>query len=89
MIPTASGLVFQVGGDRKARAYDEETGKVLWEKEIGGSSRGVPAMYEVDGRQYLLIGVTGGRDGFTATAKHIYSAGKQFSQWLRGICVAG
>ena len=70
MIPTATGLVFQVGGDRKVRAYDEETGKVLWAKEIGGSSRGVPAMYEVNGRQYLVISVApgGGRAGGPAAA---------------------
>jgi quinoprotein glucose dehydrogenase len=57
--------VFQVGGDRKLRAYDEETGKVLWTKEIGGSSSGVPAMYEVNGREYLVIAVSagGGRGG--------------------------
>ncbi|MEO8593191.1 MAG: PQQ-binding-like beta-propeller repeat protein [Candidatus Solibacter sp.] len=65
MIPTATGLVFQVGGDKKVRAYDEETGKVVWSKEIAGSSRGVPAMYEVNGRQFLLIAVSaaGGRGG--------------------------
>jgi len=71
-IPTATGLVFQVGGDRKVRAYDEETGKVVWEKEIGGGSRGVPSMYEVDGRQYLLIDVSAagaGRGGAGAGAE--------------------
>jgi quinoprotein glucose dehydrogenase len=63
IIPTATGLVFQVGGDRKLRAYDEETGKVLWTKEIGGSSTGVPAMYEINGREYLVIALSaaGGR----------------------------
>uniref|UniRef100_Q01RN3 Pyrrolo-quinoline quinone n=1 Tax=Solibacter usitatus (strain Ellin6076) TaxID=234267 RepID=Q01RN3_SOLUE len=69
IIATATGLVFQVGGDRKVRAYDEETGKVLWTKEIGGSSRGVPAMYEVNGRQYLVISVAaGGGRGVGAAA---------------------
>lgn len=70
IIATATGLVFQVGGDRRVRAYDEETGKVLWTKEIGGSSRGVPAMYEVNGRQYLVISVAagGGRGGGTTAA---------------------
>jgi quinoprotein glucose dehydrogenase len=68
IIPTATGLVFNVGGDRKLRAYDEETGKVLWTKEIGGSSSGVPAMYEVNGRQYLVIALSagGGRGGAVA-----------------------
>ena len=71
IIPTATGLVFQVGGDRKLRAYDEDTGKVLWTKEIGGSSSGVPSMYEVNGRQYLVIALAaggGGRGGGVAVA---------------------
>ena len=68
IIPTATGLVFQVGGDRKLRAYDEETGKVLWTKEVAGSSSGVPAMYEVNGHEYLVIAVSagGGRGGANA-----------------------
>ena len=67
MIPTATGLVFQVGGDRKLRAYDEDTGKVLWTKDVGGSSTGVPAMYQVNGRQYLVIAVTAAGRGGAAT----------------------
>jgi len=50
------------------RAYDEETGKVLWTKEIGGSSRGVPAMYEVNGRQFLVISMAAGGGGGGGTA---------------------
>ncbi len=57
IMPTAAGLVFLVGGDHKIRAYDEETGKVLWTGTIGGTSTGIPAMYEVNGRQYLTIAV--------------------------------
>jgi quinoprotein glucose dehydrogenase len=55
IMPTRSGLVFLAGGDGKLRAYDEETGKVLWAGTFAGSSRGVPVMYESRGRQYLVI----------------------------------
>ena len=58
IMPTATGLVFLVGGDGKIRAYDEDDGKVVWEKAIGGSSRGIPAIYEANGRQYLVISAT-------------------------------
>ena len=58
IMPTASGLVFLVGGDGKIRAYDEEDGKVVWEKAIGGASRGIPAIYEANGREYLVISAT-------------------------------
>jgi quinoprotein glucose dehydrogenase len=73
IIPTATGLVFQVDGDRKLRAYDEDTGKVLWAKEIGGSSSGVPSMYEVNGRQYLVIALapSGGRGGAAVPASNL------------------
>ena len=57
IIPTATGLLFLAGGDHKLRAYDEETGKVLWTGIIGGTSTGIPVMYEVNGRQYLAVTV--------------------------------
>jgi quinoprotein glucose dehydrogenase len=53
---TAGGLIF-VGtkSDNKVRAYDEDTGKVLWEKELPAGPEGVPAVFEVNGREYLAI----------------------------------
>jgi quinoprotein glucose dehydrogenase len=55
IMPTRTGLVFLAGGDGKLRAYDEDTGKVLWTGNFAGSSRGVPVMYESRGRQFLVI----------------------------------
>jgi len=60
IIPTASGLVFIAGGDGKIRAYDEDTGKVLWEHVIGATSRGIPVIYEVNGREYLVVSAAAG-----------------------------
>ena len=60
IISTATGLVFQAGGDRKLRAYDAETGTVVWTGDLPAGSQGIPAMYEVNGRQYLLINATQG-----------------------------
>jgi len=57
LVPTGTGLVFLVGGDNKVRAYDEDNGKVLWEHDIAGTSLGCPSMYEVGGREYLVITV--------------------------------
>jgi quinoprotein glucose dehydrogenase len=77
LVTTSTGLIFTVGGDSKVRAYDEETGKVLWEHDIAGSSLGSPSMYEVNGREYLVITVSGpgtsgrgGRGGESADAAH-------------------
>ena len=58
IIPTASGLVFLAGGDGKLRAYDEDTGKVLWTAKLPGQSRGIPAIYEVNGKEYLVVNAT-------------------------------
>ncbi|MEO8483264.1 MAG: PQQ-binding-like beta-propeller repeat protein [Acidobacteriota bacterium] len=60
IITTATGLLFQAGLDRKLRAYDAETGRVLWAGDLPAGSVGVPAMYEVNGKQYLLVGATQG-----------------------------
>jgi quinoprotein glucose dehydrogenase len=41
--------------DGKVRAHDEETGRVLWTATLPAGSEGLPAMYEVNGRQYLVV----------------------------------
>ena len=68
MIVTATGLIFIAGKDGKLRAYDEETGKVLWTFQLPAGSEGLPSMYEHKGRQYLVVPatsriITGGRLG--------------------------
>jgi quinoprotein glucose dehydrogenase len=55
VIPTVTGLVFVAGGDDKLHAYDAATGKEVWATALGAASRGIPSMYELDGRQYLLM----------------------------------
>ena len=65
MVVTSGGLVFHAGGDGKVRAYDEDTGQVLWTGTFTGSTSGVPVSYEAKGRQYfvLISSVGGGRGG--------------------------
>jgi quinoprotein glucose dehydrogenase len=59
-VVTAGGLIFvTTSSDRKLRAYDQDNGKVLWEKDLPAASEGVPAVYEVNGRQYLAVSVGG------------------------------
>jgi glucose dehydrogenase len=63
-IVTAGGVVF-IGAtvyDRKFRAFDSQTGKLLWEKEMPNSGVATPATYMIDGRQYVVIAASGGRD---------------------------
>jgi quinoprotein glucose dehydrogenase len=58
---TASGLVF-VGAtlDRAFRAFDIETGKLLWRAELPAGARASPMTYSVHGRQYVVIAAGGG-----------------------------
>ncbi len=43
------------GSDRMVRAYDKDNGKVLWERELEANPDGIPAVYEVGGRQYVAF----------------------------------
>jgi len=48
-VVTAGGLIFAGTRDRKVRAIDSDTGKVLWEAEVDAALEGMPAIYEVQG----------------------------------------
>jgi quinoprotein glucose dehydrogenase len=61
IVVTGSGLIFAAtASDLKIRAYDEDTGKVLWERALPSGSEGIPAIYEVGGREYLAVCVAAG-----------------------------
>jgi quinoprotein glucose dehydrogenase len=53
-VVTAGGLIFTGTRDRIIRALDVDTGKVLWKAEVGASIEGIPAVYAVNGKQYLV-----------------------------------
>lgn len=54
-VVTAGGLIFTGTRDKKVRAFSSETGKILWEKEVDAALEGMPAVYEVNGRQYIVF----------------------------------
>ena len=66
LVATGGGLVF--GGDvnGRFRAFDDETGEVLWEINLGSPVTGFPISYAVDGRQYVAVstGSAGTASGF-------------------------
>ncbi len=49
-----------VGGGNKFRAHDKATGEIIAEFELPGTQTGVPMTYEHDGKQYILMVVSGG-----------------------------
>ena len=59
LISTGGGLLF--GGDvnGRFRAYDQRTGDILWEVNLGAAVNGYPATFAVDGKQYVAVS-TGG-----------------------------
>jgi len=57
---TAGGLIMFAGNDSKLYAMDKDTGKLIFSKELPNGSLGVPAVYEVNGREYILMAVAGG-----------------------------
>jgi len=59
-VVTAGGLVLFAGNDSKLYALNKDTGKVICTKDLPNGSQGVPAVYEVNGRQYILVAVSGG-----------------------------
>jgi quinoprotein glucose dehydrogenase len=58
VVVTGGGLIFAATLDEgKLRAYDQETGDVLWSTDLPAASEGVPAVYEAGGREYLVLPV--------------------------------
>lgn len=59
---TAGGLVFAAStNDPHLRAYDEATGRQLWQGTLPASANATPMSYEANGRQYVVIAVGGHR----------------------------
>ncbi len=73
-VVTAGGLIF-IGSwaDRVVHAFDKQTGKELWQREIDGNPEGLPAVYQWNGRQYVVFCAAGkanaGGDGAGKTWK--------------------
>ena len=62
-VVTAGGLVFiaATNYDRKFRAFDKATGELLWEATLPSSGNATPAVYEVGGREFVVIAAGGGK----------------------------
>lgn len=63
-VVTASGLIFIAATpDMKLSAYDTRDGKVLWQGDLSAAGFSTPAVYSVDGKQFVVIAAGGGRMG--------------------------
>lgn len=63
-VVTAGGLIFIAAtADETIRAFDKDTGRVLWQAPLPFSGNATPSTYAVAGRQYLVISAGGGKSG--------------------------
>ncbi len=64
-VATSSGLLF-IGAtnfDKKFRAFDKLTGRLLWETVLPAAGNATPSVYEIGGREYVAIVCGGGKNG--------------------------
>jgi quinoprotein glucose dehydrogenase len=63
-IVTAGGVLFIAATvyDRQFRAFDSRTGVLLWQTTLPFAACATPATYSINGKQYVVIASSGGRD---------------------------
>jgi quinoprotein glucose dehydrogenase len=72
-VVTASGLLF-IGAtnyDKKFRAFDSHTGTQLWEATLPAAGNATPAVYEVNGKEYVVIAAGGGKWGAPSGGSYV------------------
>jgi len=61
-VVTAGGLLFIAASkDGKLRAFNKTNGALLWETDLPAPGYATPSVYELDGRQYIVIACGGGK----------------------------
>jgi quinoprotein glucose dehydrogenase len=63
-VVTRGGLIFIAATkDEKFRAFNKQTGELLWETQLPYGGYATPSVYEAGGRQYVVIACGGGKMG--------------------------
>ena len=79
IVVTSTGLLFVNCKDSKVRAYDADSGKVLWTATLPADTEGIPALYEARGREYLVVAAasapSSGRETSYGSAKGAVARG--------------
>ena len=81
-VVTAGGLVF-IGAtnyDAKFRAFDKTTGALLWETTLPAAGNATPAIYTVNGREFVVIATSGGKAKARVPARYVAFALDERSQ---------
>jgi len=72
-IVTAGGMIF-IGAtnyDKKFRAFDKATGKLLWDTTLPAAGNATPMTYQIDGRQFIVIAAGGVKRGGESGGKYV------------------
>lgn len=67
VLTTAGGLVFVSDDARRFRAFDADSGEILWEQILNSAAGGFPVSYSVGGEQYIAIAAGVGTNYFVHT----------------------
>ncbi|MBC7827085.1 MAG: PQQ-binding-like beta-propeller repeat protein, partial [Chitinophagaceae bacterium] len=71
-IVTAGGIVFIAGTkDERIRAFDKQTGIILWEYQLPAGRFATPITYKTGGKQYVVIAAGGVKNEHKAGGKYI------------------
>lgn len=63
-VVTAGGLIFIAAtADETIRAFDKDTGKVLWSARLPFGGNATPSVYMAEGRQFVVISAGGAKSG--------------------------
>jgi quinoprotein glucose dehydrogenase len=63
-VATDGGVIFIAASrDEKFRAFDKGTGKILWEYQLPAAGYATPSVYEVNGKQFVVVACGGGKSG--------------------------
>lgn len=77
-VVTAGGLIFIAATkDEMFRAFDKDSGEILWQTKLPAGGYATPAVYAVDGQQYVVIAAGGGKMGTASGDSYIAFALKQ------------
>jgi quinoprotein glucose dehydrogenase len=71
MVVTSTGVVFATGKGGIVYAFDADNGKILWETRLGSETGGQPAMFTINGKEYLVVNATTNfaRDSYNYSGK--------------------
>jgi len=65
---TAGGVLFIAATkDARLRAFNKRTGELLWEVHLPAAGFATPSVYEVDGKQFIVIACGGGKQGLKSS----------------------